>query len=160
VSSHLSVPEAVVERAAAWFGTLTPVSLEHIGDWYGADARFKDPFQEVQGLAAVRAIYAHMFESLVEPQFLIRQCIHQGGQTVLVWDFQFGVRWRSKVIPQTIHGATHLTWAHDGLGWRIQDHRDYWDTAEELYEKWPLLGAVLRFLKRRLATPQGHSAQN
>ena len=26
-------------------------------------------------------------------------------------------------------------------------HRDYWDAAEELYEKLPLLGALMRWLK-------------
>ena len=29
-------------------------------------------------------------------------------------------------------------------------HRDYWDAAEELYEKLPLLGALMRWLKRRV----------
>jgi hypothetical protein len=30
-------------------------------------------------------------------------------------------------------------------------HRDYWDAAEELYEKLPLLGSLMRFLKRQAA---------
>jgi len=30
-------------------------------------------------------------------------------------------------------------------------HRDYWDTAEELYAKLPLLGGLMRLLRRRLA---------
>ena len=32
---------------------------------------------------------------------------------------------------------------------RITLHRDYWDAAEELYEKLPLLGTLMRWLKRR-----------
>ena len=31
-------------------------------------------------------------------------------------------------------------------------HRDYWDAAEELYEKLPLLGGLMRWLKRRANT--------
>jgi hypothetical protein len=34
----------------------------------------------------------------------------------------------------------------DGL---ITVHRDYWDAAEELYEKLPLVGGVMRWLKAR-----------
>ena len=30
-------------------------------------------------------------------------------------------------------------------------HRDYWDAAEELYEKLPILGGLMRWLKRRNA---------
>ena len=33
---------------------------------------------------------------------------------------------------------------------RVVAHRDYWDAAEELYEKLPVLGALMRLLKRRL----------
>jgi hypothetical protein len=31
----------------------------------------------------------------------------------------------------------------------VSVHRDYWDAAEELYEKLPLLGALMRWLKRQ-----------
>ena len=47
-----------------------------------------------------------------------------------------------------VRGATHLKW--NGRG-KIAWHRDYWDTAEELYAKVPLLGALMRLLRRRLA---------
>ena len=33
----------------------------------------------------------------------------------------------------------------------MQEHRDYWDAAEELYEKLPVLGALMRLLRRKLA---------
>jgi len=33
--------------------------------------------------------------------------------------------------------------------WRVAVHRDYWDAAEELYEKLPVLGSLMRWLKRR-----------
>jgi hypothetical protein len=47
-----------------------------------------------------------------------------------------------------IHGATHLRFAPDG---RIAYHRDYWDAANELYAKLPLIGPVMRWLRRKLA---------
>ena len=34
---------------------------------------------------------------------------------------------------------------------RVAFHRDYWDAAEELYEKLPGLGGLMRWLKRRAA---------
>ena len=45
---------------------------------------------------------------------------------------------------QVIRGASQLVF--DELG-RITLHRDYWDAAEELYEKLPLLGSLMRWLK-------------
>jgi hypothetical protein len=43
-------------------------------------------------------------------------------------------------------GGSHLQL--DGEG-RITLHRDYWDAAEELYEKLPVIGGLMRWLKRR-----------
>ena len=45
-----------------------------------------------------------------------------------------------------MRGATHLVLDAQG---RILLHRDYWDAAEELYEKIPLVGALMRWLKTR-----------
>jgi steroid delta-isomerase len=47
-----------------------------------------------------------------------------------------------------VRGATHLRF--NGRG-KVVYHRDYWDAAEELYAKLPLLGALMRWLRRRLA---------
>ena len=47
---------------------------------------------------------------------------------------------------QLIRGGSHLQLTADG---RILLHRDYWDVAEELYEKLPVLGALMRWLKSR-----------
>ena len=52
-------------------------------------------------------------------------------------------------FEQVIRGASHLKF--DGEG-RIRYHRDYWDAAEELYEKLPVLGGLMRLLKKRAAS--------
>ncbi|MFM8557948.1 MAG: hypothetical protein ACKODG_17565, partial [Betaproteobacteria bacterium] len=49
---------------------------------------------------------------------------------------------------QQIRGATWLEFDDEG---RVTLHRDYWDAAEELYEKLPVIGSMARWLKRRLA---------
>ncbi|NDH57873.1 MAG: nuclear transport factor 2 family protein, partial [Betaproteobacteria bacterium] len=35
---------------------------------------------------------------------------------------------------------------------KIAEHRDYWDAAEELYEKIPLLRWLMRWLRRKIAS--------
>ncbi|MBN8504549.1 MAG: nuclear transport factor 2 family protein [Burkholderiales bacterium] len=114
-----------------------------MGELYDAHAYFRDPFNEVRGLAKVQRIFAHMFESLETPRFEVREAFGAGDQAFLTWDFSFRVRGRSL----RIHGSSHLKFAPDG---KVIYHRDYWDAAEELWEKLPLLGSVLRWLKKRL----------
>ena len=135
-----------VEKIVVFFETLSPQSLERFGQFYTEDAYFKDPFNEVRGLPAIQKIFAHMYESLHEPRFVVTGRIVEGEQVFLRWDFHFRFRKFNSEQTQTIRGATHLRLAPDG---RIRHHRDYWDAAEELYEKLPLLGGLMRWLKRR-----------
>jgi steroid delta-isomerase len=129
-------------RVAALIGLYEALSLATLDDLaarYARTCRFKDPFNEVEGRAAVRRIFAHMFETVKAPRFVVTSVIAQGEQCFLGWDFHAG--------DFVIRGASHLRFDAAGL---VADHRDYWDAAEELYEKLPVLGALMRLLKRRL----------
>jgi steroid Delta-isomerase len=135
-----------VARISAYFEALSPQSLANISTLYTPDARFKDPFNAVQGVPAIRGIFEHMFHTLHQPRFVVTQQIVDGAQVFLVWEFHFRFKRFDTETEQLIRGGSHLVLAPDG---RISDHRDYWDAAEELYEKLPLVGGLMRWLKRR-----------
>lgn len=135
-----------LREVVGYFESMSMASLAQLGSIYTPDAQFKDPFNDVRGLPAVTAIYAHMFTTLESPRFVIRQAVLQGSEAFLIWDFSFSRRGGS-AAAMSLHGATHLSFDADG---RIARHRDYWDTGEELYAKLPLIGAVVRWLARRL----------
>ncbi|MBU4181479.1 MAG: isomerase [Burkholderiales bacterium RIFCSPHIGHO2_02_FULL_66_10] len=137
---------AIVASITRWFESLTPGNLGQLEAFYSADARFKDPFNDVRGVPAITQIFKHMFVALHEPRFVVTQQIVDGAQAFLVWEFRFRFKRFDTVTEQVIHGGSHLTLTEDG---RISEHRDYWDAAEELYEKLPGLGALMRWLKRK-----------
>jgi hypothetical protein len=112
---------------------------------YTDDVWFKDPFNEVQGLEQVSHIFTHMFEQVDAPRFVVTHSVLQDDQAFLTWDFLFRMR-RFSDEEQCIRGATHVRFASDG---RVAYHRDYWDAAEELYEKLPVVGSLMRWLKTR-----------
>lgn len=135
-----------VARIEIFFSALGPSDLARLGDFYTPDAYFKDPFNEVRGVAAIEGIFRHMFDALDAPRFVITRRVVDADQCFLVWEFRFGFRNFQKGVEQVVHGGSHLVLAPDG---RIQSHRDYWDAAEELYEKLPVVGSLMRWLKRR-----------
>ena len=140
--------DARVNRVVQLYESLAPEDLAPAGrlaQAYHPQASFKDPFNDVQGLPAIAAIFDHMFKSLQAPRFVVRHTVAAGDEAFLTWDFSFQ---RPTGTPRTltIHGASHLRFGSDG---RVQMHRDYWDAAEELYEKLPVIGALMRWLKRR-----------
>ena len=140
--------EQAVTRVAAFFEQLSLADIAAIGQLYAPDARFKDPFNEVQGVPAIRAIFAHMFEALEQPRFVVTGRVVQGQQCFLTWDFLFAFKNFHRGVPQTVRGASHLVLNDQGL---VALHRDYWDAAEELYAKLPVVGGLMRWLQRRAA---------
>lgn len=135
-----------IDRIVHAFETLSPGTVAGLSALYVPDARFKDPFNDVRGLPAIQGIFHHMYAALHDPRFVITGRIVQGAQCFLTWEFHF--RFQRFAVEQTqcIHGGTHLVLDEAG---RITLHRDYWDAAEELYEKLPLVGGFMRWLKRR-----------
>ncbi len=137
--------EPQLERLVRFYETIGREHLRaSIATVYAEQASFKDPFNEVMGIDAITAIFAHMFEQVDNPRFVVTSSVLQGSQAFLVWDFRFTMKRYSKE-PQCIRGATHIVFGDDGM---VTLHRDYWDAAEELYEKLPVLGALMRWLKR------------
>ena len=137
---------AAVDRLCAYFETISPPSVARIGEFYTADARFKDPFNEVHGIPAIQQVFVHMVESLHGPRFVVTSRIVDGTQCFLVWEFRFRFKRFDTTTEQVVHGGSHLVLTEDGL---VKDHRDYWDAAEELYEKLPVVGSFMRWLKQR-----------
>jgi len=125
-----------------WYATLTQLTLHQAQRYYAPDARFRDPFNDVQGVAAIVAIFEHMFASTEQPRFVIVDCIVQGRQAFATWTFIFGLRGQT----YQIEGGSHLRFDAQG---RVSHHRDYWDAAEELLQKLPLVGGPIRWLRRQ-----------
>lgn len=131
-------------RIVEFFESLTPESVGRLGEHYAANAYFKDPFNEVTGLEGVRRIFDHMYRQVEAPRFRVTDRVVDAAGAMLAWEFTFRRRGRELLI----RGATHLRF--NGRG-KIVYHRDYWDAAEELYAKLPLLAPLMRLLRRRLA---------
>ncbi len=136
-----------LSRVVTFYETLTEQTLPQLRELYAANAYFKDPFNEVNDIAAIETIFAHMFVSLHEPRFIVTTKIAQGHEAFLTWDFTFRIKKFKPNVTQTIRGASHLRFNEEG---RVVFHRDYWDAAEELYEKLPVIGGFMRFIKRRV----------
>lgn len=140
------MPPDAISRFARYFEQLQPADIARLGQYYAADARFKDPFNDVRGVPAIAQIFSHMFEALDQPRFVVTHQLQQGSDAFLSWDFTFRFKNFRRDQLQCIQGATHLKLDDAGL---VTLHRDYWDAAEELYEKLPLVGGLMRWLKAR-----------
>ncbi len=137
-----------LESLVNYWQTLTPASVAAIATVYADEATFRDPFNSVHGIENIRHIFADMFVRLVDPRFTILETIEQPHGALLIWDFDFRLKSLKPNQTRRIHGTSHVRFGPDG---RVVYHRDYWDAAGELYEELPVVGTLMRWLKRKMA---------
>lgn len=135
-----------LDALTRFYQELTPADLARFPQFYTEHAFFKDPFNEVRGVAAIQRIFAHMYAQVAEPRFVVTERLADDHSAMLVWEFRYFRKDRGEM--ERIRGVSHLRFAEDG---RVAYHRDYWDAAEELYAKLPVVGGVMRWLQRKLA---------
>lgn len=137
---------AELVRLVDYWQTLTPASVNELPTLYAADACFRDPFNDITGIEKIQHIFADMFVRLDAPKFEIVETIEEPHGALLIWDFTFRIKALRPEQNRRIHGTSHIRFAPNGF---VEYHRDYWDAAGELYEQLPLVGILIRFLKKR-----------
>lgn len=138
---------AALERLVDAYVALRPATVAQLGACYAPDARFRDPFNDVTGVPAIKRVFAHLFSQVDSPRFEVSARFLSGDQAMLLWTLHFR---SARLGPgeHAIRGASHLRF--DGAG-RVVWHEDHWDPAAQLYGRLPLVGPLLRWLARRFA---------
>lgn len=138
---------AMLTRYAAFYESLSPETLPRLRDLVTPDVRFRDPFSEVRGIDAMLRIFAAMYEDCTDVRFIITGSVRQEQKAFLTWRFYFKPRRLNADEPWEVDGVTELHFTQDG---RVAVHLDHWDSGSQFYGRLPLLGPVIRFLRRRL----------
>lgn len=131
-----------------FYEALSPASLSDIGAVCHEDICFKDPFNETLGLDAYKALLEGMFQSAPDITFRVLHCAYDGEVCFLRWDSQATVKALGKE-PWAVKGMSELRFSEDG---RIISHIDHWDAASQFYERLPVIGFLLRAIRRRVAS--------
>lgn len=90
-------------------------------------------------------MFAQLCGPLSEPRFIVDTRIEHGSDAFLAWDFRFRIKKYKPDVEQVIRGGSHLRFDAQN---KICYRRNFWDAAEKLYEKLPLIGGLLRLIKR------------
>ena len=133
---------------ADYFATLSRGNVGRLRMLATDDLTFIDPFNRLRGVQQVERLLSRMFDDVAEPRFEILHQARSGSTGYIRWRFHFRPRRFAGRSPWLIEGVSEVAFAPDG---RVCAHLDHWDTATQLWERLPLLGALLRFLRRRLA---------
>lgn len=138
--------ESLAKQYGEFFQTLGPKHLkEHYGKFFDENSLFEDPFQRVFGIEQIYKVFENMYTTLYEPKFFIEEIVEQGDVAYIRWSFTYALH--SKGVLQNFTGVSRVEFSKDQ---KVLSHIDYWDAASNVYEKIPLLGSILRFIKRKI----------
>jgi predicted ester cyclase len=128
------------------FATLTPETLHRLDEVTAEAIRFRDPFHEVVGRDALRRVLARMFTAIPDARFTI---LHRAGDRricLVLWRFEGHLGPNGRALRFDGTSVLHL----DDAG-RVDSHVDHWDAAAVFYEPLPVIGPILRWIRRRIA---------
>ena len=129
----------IAEYLTFW-QNLTPQSIGQLRQVATPDFRFIDPFNDHVGYAPIEQMLAKMFIRLPQAKFLVKDTAASGQILYIRWTFIAKPGWE-------VEGMSEVHFGADG---RATLHLDHWDAASQFYERLPLLGAILRAIKRRV----------
>ena len=137
--------QRTLEGYIEYYENLRPRSVRLIEKLADPSIQFIDPFNNVRGIDAVERIMTKMFEDLKNPRFKVHDYAwgQDGITAYLRWTCRFGTE-----AENVIEGMSEITFAQNGL---VVSHVDYWDSGAQFYAKLPFIGALIRWVMRKVA---------
>ena len=116
-------------------------SLRDLPEIYSPTIEFEDPINTVQGLDNLYLVFEDLLKVFSEIEIQVKGTSSTDHTAFVRWLMTY--RFRKK--KYSIDGVTHLKFDSSGL---ICKHKDYWDASFPLYGTFPLLGSLMRGIKK------------
>jgi SnoaL-like domain len=145
----IPVPPQVVERFKKFNGDLSSNNIAaHTKEVYATDVWFRDPFKEIHGEPDFEAYLLRGSAGVKQFSMDWKDVAEHDGDYYFRWVMTLKLNRDGKNDPPTLNnGISHVRFGADG---KVIFHEDYFDAATFLYEKIPVLGSGIRFIKKRL----------
>ncbi|WP_249422250.1 nuclear transport factor 2 family protein [Marinomonas lutimaris] len=143
--SKMDPNSLLIERFKAFYLDVKHPKLDKIDDVYTEDVLFKDPVHELRGAENLHAYLSEMCVNVHSGRFEYLDQIVSDNTAYIKWNMHFKhPKLGNKTI--TVRGISQVQFNE-----RIYFHEDVYDLGQLIYEHVPLLGAVVKGLKKRLA---------
>lgn len=116
--------------------------FEKYNYFFDENSIFQDPFQKVVGVEKIYEVFQDMYEA----KFIVLSHSCDETQSFIHWIFEYKTKKDSDF--NSFEGVSIVKFNDNA---RVSSHVDYWDAASNIYEKIPLLGFILRLIKKKIS---------
>jgi hypothetical protein len=129
------------------YQSLAVDNLTNLTKLYHEDVTFQDPLHEIKGFKALADYFDNLYQNVSECTFVINQVLNKGNQAAIYWTMTYSHRRLNGGKPIAVEGHSLIMGHKD----KVVYHRDYLDLGQMLYENIPLVGGIIRSIKRRMS---------
>lgn len=137
----MSTPDPVAAFQAL-YQRLDRDNLDLLDTVYHPDVEFEDPLHRIHGLAELREYFRRLYANVESIGFVFHDRFASADAAMMTWTMELRHRRLGEV---SLPGASHIRY-----GRLITAHRDYFDAGAMLYERLPVLGPLVRAVRRRV----------
>jgi len=134
----------IIDTFKNYFESLSHTDGARIETFYANDIQFQDPVRKISGLENLRLYHNQFSKNLLQGGFRYTQQTLLHDKAYLSWKLELEYKVPKKRV--TVSGITVLLVAE-----KIISHRDYYDAGALFYENLPIVGPIIRALKRQLS---------
>ena len=134
----------IIDKFKSYFTQMNFDNPDALSEIYADQIIFKDPVHEIEGVKNLKAYFDKLNSNLIEGSFQFTDDTLVDDKAYLSWEMQVQLKRPNKSVSAS--GLSVLT-----LEEKIVHQRDYFDAGEMFYEHIPLLGGILRSLKKKIA---------
>lgn len=130
-----------ISRLAGFFQSLSPASLTSLPQLYRADVSFTDPINRGTGLVFLEAAFRDSFKHLQDLRIAVNASQGDESHGFLHWTMWY----RFRGAERSLQGVSYFRFDAEGL---VQSQEDFWDASYALYGEFPVVGWVMRAIRR------------
>lgn len=138
-----------VQHFLETYQKLNADNLELLESIYSTDVHFIDPAHEITGLEKLTHYFLNLYRNISSISFSFDHSSRDEREGYVQWHMSFTHPKLNSGREVTIAGVSFLRFNNEG---KVYYHRDYFDIGAMVYEQLPLLGGLIRNIKRRLGT--------
>lgn len=151
---------AIPQKVQQLYSSFDQAMIAKLPNIYCAEITFQDPMQRVEGLDNLTRYFQGMIAGLQECRFEFSQVIENRPiaaatllpantaaiqQAVLFWTMRYRHQKLAGGKLLSLTGNSHIKYQE-----KVIYHRDYFDAGAMVYEQLPVMGFVIKQIKKRL----------
>ena len=129
------------------YNTLSIDNLTLLSSIYDERITFVDPVHTIEGLPDLYNYFENLYQNLRSCDFVIEDVIVDDSHAAIYWAMTYQHAKFNKGKPVTIAGNSYIKGEND----KVIYHRDYFDLGAMVYEQLPVIGRLIRWIKRQVA---------